>query len=95
MEPPATRSRRHRLEIRVTPEQDALIRQAADLEDTTVSAFVLDTVTARANRIVRQHSDVILSNDAFDRFIADFDKPAAPVKKLVDLFDHHTKLRER
>jgi uncharacterized protein (DUF1778 family) len=38
---------------------------------------------------------VILSNDAFDRFIADFDKPAAPVKKLVDLFDHHTKLRER
>jgi len=95
MEPTATRSRRHRLEIRVTPEQDALIRQAADLEDTTVSAFVLDTVTARANRIVRQHSDVILSNDAFDRFIADLDKPAAPVKKLVDLFDHHTKLRER
>jgi uncharacterized protein (DUF1778 family) len=94
MEPTATRSRRHRLEIRVTPEQDALIRQAADLEDTTVSAFVLDTVTARANRIVRQHSDVILSNDAFDRFIAELDKPAAPVKELVDLFERHPKLRE-
>ncbi len=32
----------------VTPEQDALIRQAADLEDTTVTAFVLDIVTSRA-----------------------------------------------
>ena len=37
--------RRHRLEVRVNPEQDALIRQAADLEATTVSAFVLETVT--------------------------------------------------
>jgi uncharacterized protein (DUF1778 family) len=94
MEPTVTRARRHRLEVRVTPEQDALIRQAADLEDTTVSAFVLDTVTARANRVVRQHRDVILSNAAFDRFIAELDKPAAPVKELVDLFERHPKLRE-
>jgi uncharacterized protein (DUF1778 family) len=94
MEPTATQRRRHRLEVRVTPEQDALIRQAADLEDTTVSAFVLDTVTAKANRVVRQHRDVILSNAAFDRFIAELDKPVTPVKELVDLFKRHPKLRE-
>jgi uncharacterized protein (DUF1778 family) len=94
MEPTETRNRRHRLEVRVSPEQDALIRQAADLEDTTVSAFVLDTVTARANRVVRQHRDVLLSNAAFDRFMAELDKPAAPVKELVELFDRHPKLRE-
>jgi uncharacterized protein (DUF1778 family) len=94
MEPTATRSRRHRLEVRVTPEQDALIRQAADLEDTTVSAFVLNTVTAKANRVVRQHRDVTLSNAAFDRFITELDKPAAPVKELVELFESHPKLRE-
>ena len=56
----AIKPRRHRLEVRVTPEQDALIRQAADLEDTTVTAF--------------------------DRFIAELDKPAQPVPELVDLF---------
>jgi uncharacterized protein (DUF1778 family) len=94
MEPTTTRSRRHRLEVRVTPEQDALIRQAADLEDTTVSAFVLDTVTARANRVVRQHRDVVLSNAAFDRFIAELDKPPTPITELVDLFERHPKLRE-
>jgi uncharacterized protein (DUF1778 family) len=59
----AIKPRRHRLEVQVTPEQDALIRRAADLEeDTTVTVFVLDTVTLRANRVVQQHRDLVLSN---------------------------------
>lgn len=90
----AIKRRRHRLEVRVTPEQDALIRHAADLEDTTVTAFVLDTVTARAKTVVRQHQDLLLSNQAFDRFIAELDKPATPVPELVDLFEENPKLRE-
>jgi uncharacterized protein (DUF1778 family) len=94
VEPTRSRTRRHRLEVRVSAEQDALIRQAADLEDTTVSAFVLDTVTAKANRVVRQHRDLVLSNEAFDRFIAELDKPARPVPELVELFKRHPKLPE-
>jgi uncharacterized protein (DUF1778 family) len=90
----AVKPRRHRLEVRVTPEQDALIRQAADLEDTTVTAFVLDSVTTRAKRLVKQHQDLVLSNQAFDRFIAELDKPAKPVPELVDLFKNNPKLRE-
>lgn len=78
----------------MTPEQDGLIRQAADLEDTTVSAFVLDTVTSRAKRVVKQHRDPVLSNQAFDRFIAELDMPATPVPELVDLFKNNPKLRE-
>lgn len=78
----------------MTQEQDALIRQAADLEDTTVTAFVLDTVTSRAKRVVKQHQDLVLSNDAFDRFIVELDKPAKPVPDLVELFKKHPKLRE-
>ena len=89
-----TPSRRHRLEVRVTQEQDALIRQAADLEETTVTAFVLDTVTSRAKRVVKQHQDLVLSNEAFDRFIVELDKPAKPVPELVELFKKNPKLRE-
>jgi uncharacterized protein (DUF1778 family) len=94
MSNPATTPRRHRLEVRVTPDQDALIRQAADLEDTTVTAFVLDTVTTRAKRVVKHHQDLVLSNEAFDRFIASLDKPGRPVPELVELFKQHPKLRE-
>jgi uncharacterized protein (DUF1778 family) len=93
-EPALSPSRRHRLEVRVTPEQGALIREAADLEDTTVSAFVLETVTTRANRVLRQHRDLTLSNEAFDRFIAELDKPPAPVDELVALFKSHPRLPE-
>jgi uncharacterized protein (DUF1778 family) len=85
---------RHRLEVRVTPEQDALIRQAADLEDTTVTAFVLDTVTSRAKRVVKQYHDLVLSNENFDRFIAELDRPAKEVPELVALFKKHSKLVE-
>jgi uncharacterized protein (DUF1778 family) len=94
IEPTATPLRRHRLEVRVTPEQDALIRQAADLEDTTVTAFLLDTVTARARGVVRKHQDLLLSGPAFDSFIAELDKPATPVPELVELFEEHPKLSE-
>ena len=62
----------------MTPDQDALIRQAADLEDTTVTAF----------------QDLVLSNEAFDAFIAELDRPAKPAPELVELFKKNPKLRE-
>jgi uncharacterized protein (DUF1778 family) len=86
--------RRHRIEVRVTPEQDALIRQAADLEETTVSAFVLETVTARAKKVMKERQDLVLSAEAFDRFIAELDKPAEPVPEMVELFRRNPKLPE-
>lgn len=86
--------KRHRVEVRVNPQQDALIRQAADLENTTVTTFVLDSVTARAEQVVRRHRDLVLANEDFDRFIAELDKPAAPVPELAALFERHPKLPE-
>jgi uncharacterized protein (DUF1778 family) len=60
----------------------------------TVSSFVFESVTAKANRVVRQHRDVLLSKEAFDRFIAELDKPAERVVELVELFEGHPKLPE-
>ena len=91
---PRTEARRHRLEVRVTAEQDALIRQAADLEDTTVTAFVLDTVTNRARKVIKSSQDLVLSNEAFDRFLAELDKPAEVVPELVELFRRNPKIPE-
>jgi uncharacterized protein (DUF1778 family) len=88
------RSRRYRIEVRVTPEQDAVIRRAAELEDTTVTNFVLDTVTARARKVIKSNEDLVLSNDAFDRFLAELDKPAEAVPELVELFKRNPKIPE-
>jgi len=89
-----TPHKRHRVEVRMNPQQDALIRQAADLEHTTVTAFVLDSVTARAAQVVRRHQDLVLANEDFDRLIAELEKPATPVAELTTLFDRHPKLPE-
>src|SRR5674476_1497659 len=77
---------RHRLEVRVTPEQDALIRQAADLKHESVTAFVLDTVTARARKVIETQSTITLANEAFDRFYSALDGPEAIVPELAELF---------
>ena len=58
------------------------------------AVVVVDTVTAQAKGVVKQHNDFVLSNRAFDRFIAELDKPAQPVPELVDLFKKTPKLRE-
>ena len=84
--------RRYRIEVRVSADQDALIRQAADLEGTTITAFVMDTTIARARRVLRQHQDLVLSNEAFDRFIAELDRPAEAVAELTALFRSNPKL---
>lgn len=78
--------RRHRLEVRVTAEQEALIRQAADLEHETVTTFLLETATERAHRVLKASSTVTLENEAFDRFYAALDDPAEVVPDLVRLF---------
>ena len=86
--------KRHRLEMRVSPEQEALIRHAAELKGTTVTTFVLDTVTAQASSVIEAHRDLVLSNETFDRFLAELDRPAAPVPELVELSGSHPKLLE-
>jgi uncharacterized protein (DUF1778 family) len=86
--------KRHRVEVRVSPQQDALIRQAAYLENTTVTAFVLDSVTARAEQVVRRHHDLVLVNEDFDRLIAELDKPAALVPELAALLERNPRLPE-
>lgn len=86
--------RRHRLEVRVTPDQDAVIRQAADLEGTTITAFVMNTAMTRAKRVIKQHQDLTLSNEAFDRFFAELDAPAQAVPELVELFRANPKIPE-
>lgn len=39
----------------------------------------------------QQHRDLVLYNEAFDRFIDELDKPAEPVPELVELFEKNPK----
>ena len=77
---------RHRIEVRVTPDEKALIRHAAGLANETVTAFMLGTATERARKLVEAQRTVTLPNQTFDRFYAALDDPATIVPELVELF---------
>ena len=70
--------------MRVTPRQEALIREAADLEDQTITSFVLGTATARAQQVLEDHRSISLSSADFARFYQALEAEAVP--ELVELF---------
>jgi len=69
----------------VTPDQEALIREAAALAHETVTTFMLTTATARAGKLLEARRTVTLPNEVFDRFYAALDEPGTAVPELVEL----------
>lgn len=71
--------------MRITPDQEALIREAAGLAHETVTAFVLSTATERARKLLDARRTVTLPNETFDRFYEALDEPETVVPELVEL----------
>jgi uncharacterized protein (DUF1778 family) len=92
---PRRGGRTDRLGLRASEEQADLIREAAALEGKTVSAFVMDTATSHARQVISDHRDLVLSQEAFQRFYAELDKPAEAVPELAELFRRPSRLPSR
>lgn len=56
------RRRKERIDLRATEEQKELIEQAALIKQTTVTSFIMDAAYLRAQKVIRQYSDVYLTN---------------------------------
>lgn len=75
-----------RFNLRATPEQRALIRQAADRVGRSYTDFILESATERAVDVLADRRVFILDDDRWDAFVAALDAPAQPVPALVALF---------
>lgn len=67
-----------RINLRTSPEAKALIERAAALMGTTVSGFMLQNAFEAARRIVADADTLLLSQQAFDAFVAACETPAEP-----------------
>jgi uncharacterized protein (DUF1778 family) len=83
---PADRRKEERLAVRATPRQAALIRQAAEAQGRTVTDFILETATERAERLLAERQHLTVTSTAWDEFVAAVEAPTEPVPALVDLF---------
>jgi len=62
--------------MRVTEQQERILRAAAELSGETLTGFVLSVATERATDVVARAQRIEVSAEAFDRFVAALDSPA-------------------
>ena len=77
--------RSERINVRVEPEVDAMLREAAGLEHKSLSAFLLDAACERARRTIEEHRRVEVSAAEFARVLDELDRPAQVVPPLLAL----------
>jgi uncharacterized protein (DUF1778 family) len=82
--PSSVRSRR--IDVRVTDEQDAIIREAAAAAGQTVTAFLLGAAEQRAQEILDERRHLVMSDRAFAAFAAALEAPDEQVPAMRELF---------
>jgi len=71
-----------RLDIRLNPETKSLIQEAAELQNQTITQFVVAALSDAAGKVVTEHKQTVLTDRDRDRFLALLDAPPAPNKAL-------------
>ena len=74
-----------RINLRTSPEAKALIERAAAMMGSTVSGFMLQNAYEAARRVVADEDTLVLSQAAFEAFIAACETPAEPTPALMKL----------
>jgi uncharacterized protein (DUF1778 family) len=78
--------RTERIEARVNPDSAERIRYASELEQMSVSAFMVAAASDRAERVIADHALTLVPSDYFDRLLESLDAPAAePMDKLAQV----------
>ena len=75
-----------RIAVRLTSEQDALIRHASEVEGTTVTEFTVAATVAHARDVLADRRLFSLSVADWKQFLAQLDRPVARKPELEKLF---------
>jgi uncharacterized protein (DUF1778 family) len=81
---PATKDAR--LNLRLKPADDELIRQAAKSVGKSVTEFLSESALERAHEVLADQRHFVLDEDTWDAFVAVLDRPVRPDPRLVELF---------
>lgn len=75
-----------RVAVRLTSEQNALIRRAAEVEGTDLTNFTVSATLAHAREVLADRRLFILDDAAWQEFLAVLDRPVTPKLRLERLF---------
>lgn len=74
-----------RISLRTSHELKALIERAAAITGSTVSSFISQNMYETARRIVTDTDTIMLSQEAFEAFVASCENPPEPTEALRKL----------
>jgi uncharacterized protein (DUF1778 family) len=80
-----TAAKTTRRNLRVSPTDDVLFREAAAAVGESVSTFLVESGRARAELILAGRTRFVLEADAWETFAAALDQPAELKQPVVDL----------
>jgi uncharacterized protein (DUF1778 family) len=81
-----------RINLRVDARQKSLLEAASEVEQTSVSAFVLSAATAAASNVLADRRALILDEQAWAAFDTALNRPAQEVQGLRQLITEPTAL---
>jgi len=74
-----------RLNVRLAPSQAALIRRAAEVNNTSLSEFVISSAAEAANRVLADRRWFGLDDATWDAFEALLERPVVTKPRLTEL----------
>jgi uncharacterized protein (DUF1778 family) len=77
------RNRVDRVEARIAPEQADRIRYAAELENSSVSGFLVSSAAARAEEVIASHTETSVPTEFFDRMLRELDEAPKIIPSLA------------
>ena len=83
-------SKNERLQVRLDARAKAVLRRAAEYSRKSLSQFVLSTALDEADRIIRRHESVTLSQRDWDLFYDALTRPPPPNRKLKAAFKRYS-----
>ncbi len=83
----ASETKSSRLNLRVAPADEQLLRQAAELLDESVSEFLIESARERAERLVADRMAFALDEEQWSAFAEALDRPAEVTPALRELFE--------
>lgn len=92
--PEATRRKQARLAVRLTPDQDALIRDAAAVSGQSLTDFVTTAAVVRAEDTLADRRIFRLDEAAWAEFSAILDRPAQRIPELAELLNEQAPWNE-
>lgn len=78
-------SRSARLGLRATPEQEAVLRRAADVAHKSLTEFILDSACQAAEQTLLDQRLFLVSGEQYQVFMDLLDRPEQPNEGLRDL----------